>query len=29
LHLPDAGHLLMAEYPAIVNQAIAQWLQSL
>lgn len=25
LHLPDAGHLLMAEYPEIVNRAIADW----
>ena len=26
LHLPEAGHLLIAEYPEIVNNAIADWL---
>jgi pimeloyl-ACP methyl ester carboxylesterase len=26
LHLPNASHLLMAEYPEIVNEAIAFWL---
>lgn len=25
LHLPKAGHLLMAEYPDLVNEAIGQW----
>lgn len=29
LHLPEAGHLLMAEYSELVNQAIAQWLKRL
>jgi pimeloyl-ACP methyl ester carboxylesterase len=29
LHLPEAGHVVMAEYPEIVNQAIATWLNSL
>lgn len=23
LHLPDAGHLMMAEFPEVINQAIA------
>jgi len=27
-HLPDAGHLIMAEYPAVVNAAIAQLIQA-
>jgi pimeloyl-ACP methyl ester carboxylesterase len=27
LHLPNAGHVLMAEYPEMVNQAIASWIQ--
>jgi pimeloyl-ACP methyl ester carboxylesterase len=27
LHLPEAGHPLMAEYPYFVNQAIASWVQ--
>ena len=26
LHLPQAGHLLIAEYPDVVNQEIARWL---
>jgi pimeloyl-ACP methyl ester carboxylesterase len=26
LHLPNAGHLVMAEYPDMVNQAIADWI---
>ncbi len=25
LHLPEAGHLMIAEYPEIVNEAILQW----
>lgn len=25
LHLPDAGHLVMAEYPEVINQAIADF----
>ena len=25
LHLGDAGHLLIAEYPQVVNQAIANF----
>lgn len=27
LHLPTAGHLVMAEYPTVVNEAIADWLE--
>jgi pimeloyl-ACP methyl ester carboxylesterase len=26
LHFPDAGHIVMAEYPAEVNAAIATWI---
>lgn len=26
LHLPDAGHLLIAEYPQVVNEAIAEFI---
>ena len=29
LHLPEAGHVVMAEYPEVVNEAIATWLKSL
>jgi pimeloyl-ACP methyl ester carboxylesterase len=28
LHLPTAGHLVMAEYPDVVNQAIATWVRT-
>jgi len=26
LHIPDAGHLVIAEFPEIVNRAIAEWI---
>jgi pimeloyl-ACP methyl ester carboxylesterase len=26
LHIPDAGHLVMAEFPEVVNRAIADWI---
>jgi pimeloyl-ACP methyl ester carboxylesterase len=26
LHFPEAGHIVMAEYPKAVNEAIAQWI---
>ena len=29
LHLPDAGHLLIAEFPEIVNLAIAEWIKAI
>ncbi len=29
LHLPEAGHVVMAEYPEQINEAIATWLKSL
>jgi pimeloyl-ACP methyl ester carboxylesterase len=29
LHLPEAGHLLMAEHPDAVNGAIGQWIMTL
>ena len=29
LHLPEAGHLLIAEYPEITNKAIADWLEKI
>jgi pimeloyl-ACP methyl ester carboxylesterase len=29
LHLPDAGHLMMAEFPEVINQAIATFLQKI
>lgn len=29
LHLPEAGHVLMAEFPEIINQAIANWISQL
>jgi pimeloyl-ACP methyl ester carboxylesterase len=25
LHFPDAGHIIMAEYPDALNQAISEW----
>jgi pimeloyl-ACP methyl ester carboxylesterase len=27
VHIPNAGHLVMAEFPDLVNQAIADWIQ--
>jgi pimeloyl-ACP methyl ester carboxylesterase len=27
LHLPEAGHLMMAEYPDVVNYAIADLIE--
>jgi pimeloyl-ACP methyl ester carboxylesterase len=29
LHLPDAGHLVMAEYPDVVNCAIANLIETI
>jgi pimeloyl-ACP methyl ester carboxylesterase len=29
LHLPQAGHILMAEFPEIINRAIADWVDQL
>jgi pimeloyl-ACP methyl ester carboxylesterase len=29
LHLPDAGHLMMAEYPDVVNDAISNLIESI
>lgn len=29
LHLPEAGHLLIAGYPGIINNAIAKLLEKL
>ncbi|MFM7425732.1 MAG: alpha/beta fold hydrolase, partial [Elainella sp.] len=29
LHIPEAGHVVMAEYPELVNRTLANWLAAI